>query len=566
MLKTGVTETATGKEQVAVCINQSRFKLVNFYYGVSDTVEAGFWSEPDTWYDVYIKTYGTKDASGNPNGALRAWVKPHNSPYTDWDTALVYVPPILDSGDTPIRTAISAIFRINLLPQESYPDTIQLKGLKVNAWPCNPTPEWLTLKYADIIITEIQTRNETTLLDEYGHYSPWIELYNRGDSAVNLQYWGLTDEPEFPYKWQFPEVILQPMEYRLVFATGVISGQPMSPDVKSYSGELHTNFSLNPDGGFLALVMAGSDSNVNLAATTMIYPALEKDFSYALFADNMDEPNPHGFSVVNNVTPGHGNPPKPRIVVLDPGHGTPEAGDSATSGKSGIGTYSGVTHTQEYLCNWLVAQQVKEEIEASTKNETNPIKVIITKKDALTNLSNLDRAKNCGDNNASLFISLHFNGTETVYPRGTFAVVLPTKFKEPIGGKEFRTDNRNQKEEIEFAKLLVDAVVKAFVIPDADQPAQNDGVRHTGKDANKGVLFETTREFNVPWYKWAERLYYNKPDQNDRAIAVLLEIDNLKNADVDLYLNDTTESIPIPDHYKPLSKAIAQVIVQKINN
>lgn len=191
MLNTGVAETATGKEQAAVCINQSRFKLVNFYYGVSDTVEAGFWSEPDTWYDVYIKTCGTKDASGNPNGALRAWVKPQNSPYTDWNTALIYVPPILDSGDTPIRTAISTIFRINLLPQVSYPNTIQIKDLKLAVWPCSSSFTPLTELKGSIQVSPTIINFGNTAINS--PVTQTIRLYN--NDTAQAQGWLAAKEP-----------------------------------------------------------------------------------------------------------------------------------------------------------------------------------------------------------------------------------------------------------------------------------------------------------------------------------------------------------------------------------
>ena len=69
-------------------------------------------------------------------------------------------------------------------------------------------------------INEIMSSNGSTLADEDGDFSDWIELYNCGDTAVSLEGWGLSDNPGNPFKWVFPEVVLAPREYLLVWASG----------------------------------------------------------------------------------------------------------------------------------------------------------------------------------------------------------------------------------------------------------------------------------------------------------------------------------------------------------
>lgn len=78
----------------------------------------------------------------------------------------------------------------------------------------------INLISAQVLINEVQTSNQTTLADEDGDYEDWVELYNSGDVAVNLFNSGLTDDPALPFKWKFPQVLLQPQSYLLVYASG----------------------------------------------------------------------------------------------------------------------------------------------------------------------------------------------------------------------------------------------------------------------------------------------------------------------------------------------------------
>ena len=72
----------------------------------------------------------------------------------------------------------------------------------------------------DLSISEIMPVNRSTLTDEDGDFSDWIEIYNPTDKDVNLLNFGLSDESENPFKWRFPEHVLGPGERTLVFASG----------------------------------------------------------------------------------------------------------------------------------------------------------------------------------------------------------------------------------------------------------------------------------------------------------------------------------------------------------
>ncbi len=71
-----------------------------------------------------------------------------------------------------------------------------------------------------VIINEILTSNSTSITDEDGDNSDWIELYNRSDHEVNLKNFHLSDDKDDLFQWHFPELILEPAEFLLVFASG----------------------------------------------------------------------------------------------------------------------------------------------------------------------------------------------------------------------------------------------------------------------------------------------------------------------------------------------------------
>lgn len=73
---------------------------------------------------------------------------------------------------------------------------------------------------SQVLINEVSSANFTGLADEDDDYEDWIELYNAGNFPVNLKDWVLTDNPDRPKKWRFPEILIQPKGYLLVFASG----------------------------------------------------------------------------------------------------------------------------------------------------------------------------------------------------------------------------------------------------------------------------------------------------------------------------------------------------------
>lgn len=72
----------------------------------------------------------------------------------------------------------------------------------------------------NIVINEVMSSNSQTVSDEDGDFPDWIELYNKGSEKINLSNYGLSDTSSLPFRWVFPEVIIEPNEYLLIFASG----------------------------------------------------------------------------------------------------------------------------------------------------------------------------------------------------------------------------------------------------------------------------------------------------------------------------------------------------------
>lgn len=72
----------------------------------------------------------------------------------------------------------------------------------------------------NLIINEVMGSNFDYFPDEDGTYADWIELYNGGNEAINLNNYGLSDNAQNPLKWSFPEYFIQPNEHLLVWASG----------------------------------------------------------------------------------------------------------------------------------------------------------------------------------------------------------------------------------------------------------------------------------------------------------------------------------------------------------
>lgn len=120
------------------------------------------------------------------------------------------------------------------------------------------------------ILSEFMAQNNTVLIDEDGGFSDWIEIYNPSPNATNLNGFYLTDDASNLTKWRFPNQSLAAGGYLVVFASGknrAVAG-----------AQLHTGFSLDADGEYLALV--ASNGTTVVSSFGAAYPEQYPDISY----------------------------------------------------------------------------------------------------------------------------------------------------------------------------------------------------------------------------------------------------------------------------------------------
>lgn len=150
------------------------------------------------------------------------------------------------------------------------------------------------------VISEFMADNNSTLADEDGQFSDWIEIFNPTVAPIDLSGYFLTDNKSDPTLWPFPNVSLPAGGHLLVFASGRNRVNP--------AATLHASFQLDKAGEYLALVGPGP---VVLQAFDP-YPAQRGDISYGVLGGD-----PSLVTMMGHPTPGAVNdsaPPPPAKV------------------------------------------------------------------------------------------------------------------------------------------------------------------------------------------------------------------------------------------------------------
>ena len=130
-----------------------------------------------------------------------------------------------------------------------------------------------------LVISEFMAVNDSTITDDDGDRSDWIEIHNESAAAVDLGGYYLTDDDGNLLKWLWPSVILPAGGYLLVWASDKNRTDPSAP--------LHTNFKLSGSGEYLALVQPDGSTVEHEYAPG--FPEQSSDISYGLSADLSSE-------------------------------------------------------------------------------------------------------------------------------------------------------------------------------------------------------------------------------------------------------------------------------------
>ncbi len=138
-------------------------------------------------------------------------------------------------------------------------------------------------------INEFVAKNNLSLKDGRGNDPDWIELYNPNNEAVDLTGYGLSDDPQRPRLWVFPEVDIPAHGTLVVFASG--NPEPMDP-----AGFLHADWRLAADGG--SVLLTAPDGAV--VDQILDYPAQDVDLAYGRLLTGEQgflDPTPHAINI-----------------------------------------------------------------------------------------------------------------------------------------------------------------------------------------------------------------------------------------------------------------------------
>ena len=150
------------------------------------------------------------------------------------------------------------------------------------------TPDFEVYIDSPLMITEYMSHNRSVLYDEDGDVVDWVELYNDSDQPMSLANLFFTDDKTDLRKWPFPDVVIEPKSYLLIFASGK----------DKITENVHTNFRL---ADHETLVISNQYKEILIELT--IDPLLEdisrgiKDEEWVYFSEPTPgkENSTHGF-------------------------------------------------------------------------------------------------------------------------------------------------------------------------------------------------------------------------------------------------------------------------------
>ena len=100
-----------------------------------------------------------------------------------------------------------------------------------------------------LVINEVMSNNKSTVTDNSGKYDDWIELFNNSSTPISTNKLFFSDNLQNISKWKFPNIIIKPQEYFIIWA-----------DEDGHQGDNHANFKLSNLGE--QLIISNHDSSI----------------------------------------------------------------------------------------------------------------------------------------------------------------------------------------------------------------------------------------------------------------------------------------------------------------
>lgn len=176
---------------------------------------------------------------------------------------------------------------------------------RIRTKPCNPR----FFKFPSnklLVINEFMAENTSTIADNLGVFSDWIEIFNNSADSVFLGDLYLTDKRNDPFLWPMPHVYIPPFGFKLFWASNNVAAGPN-----------HTNFALSRQGEQIGLFR-----RVGTVADTIDYIQFGAQVANISFGRAFDaspvwvsfaNPTP---GASNNASVGVNTPSKEAVLVF----------------------------------------------------------------------------------------------------------------------------------------------------------------------------------------------------------------------------------------------------------
>ena len=125
------------------------------------------------------------------------------------------------------------------------------------------------LNRTHVILSEVMSSNDRVTVFQGSANKDWVEIYNSGTEMIDISGWGLSDNINWPRKWQFPQdTVIFPGEYKLIMLDGL--------NTTDTQGGLHASIKLTRAGGE-TLTLSDATGYV---LDKLYLPEIPTDFSY----------------------------------------------------------------------------------------------------------------------------------------------------------------------------------------------------------------------------------------------------------------------------------------------
>jgi len=188
---------------------------------------------------------------------------------------------MFDDGNHNDGAADDGVFGVDLLIEDFFTEYyIYAENDQIGKFsPVRAEHEFHTLtatltnpELGDLVINEFMASNNETVADQDGEFDDWIELYNNGNTSIDLEGYALSDNVSELTKWVFPEgITIGAGEYLIVWADG-----------DEEQEGLHASFKLSASAESIYLV----DAEVNIVDEVTYFDQMS-DMTYGRFPNGI---------------------------------------------------------------------------------------------------------------------------------------------------------------------------------------------------------------------------------------------------------------------------------------